>query len=306
MPRYGAIRLARGIITIWLVVTLVFFGIRLSGDPVELMLGPGAPPEAVAELRESLGLDDSIPVQYANYVQTLMSGEFGESLREHRPVTTVVAARLPATLELATFSITATLLIGVPTGVVAALRRNSRLDRTVMAVNFFGQAAPSFFIGILLILVFSLRLRWLPSSGKGDISHLILPVMTLSISSAATFARLTRSSVLEILNQEHVRTARAKGLRRRSVLTSHILHNAAIPLVTMLGMLVGTAIAGAVVVETVFAWPGMGRLVANAVFQRDYPVIQFIVLLIAASVVAVNFIVDLMYGWLDPRIHYGR
>jgi peptide/nickel transport system permease protein len=305
MLRFTVLRLVRGIITIWLVVTLVFFGIRLSGDPVELMLGENAPPEAVEELRRDLGLDDPIPVQYVRYIETVVRADFGESLREHRPVTTVVLDRLPATLELASISIAVTLLIGLPAGVIAALRRNSRVDRAVMAVNFFGQAAPSFFVGIILILIFSLWLRWLPSSGRGGTLHLVMPVATMSLHGAATFARLTRSSVLEIMNQEYIRTARAKGLGRGAVISAHIMRNAAIPIVTMLGLIVGTSIAGAVIVETVFAWPGMGRLVANAVFQRDYPVIQFIVLLIATSVVLVNFVVDLMYGWLDPRIRLG-
>lgn len=295
-------RLLRGIVTLWLVVSLVFFGLRLSGDPVRLMLGDDASPEAVEAMRQSLGLDDPLPVQYGRYLQTLARGEFGDSLRERRPSTVVVFERLPATLELAAVSVALSLAVGIPIGIVAALRRNSLIDRVVMAISFLGQAAPTFFIGILLILAFSLWLHVLPSSGRGSWGHLVMPVVTLSAHSIATLARLTRSSVLEALHQDYVRTARAKGLRPFQVIAMHVLRNAAFPIVTLLGLLVGTAIAGAVVVETVFAWPGMGRLVANAVFQRDYPVIQLVVLLVAASVVTMNFLVDVLYGWLDPRI----
>lgn len=302
MLAYIIRRLLRGIATLWLVLTVVFFGLRASGDPVTLMVGIDAAPETVADIREKYGLDESLVVQYLRYLQLLAQGDFGESLREPRPVTQVVADRIPATLELAAAALVLAAAVGVPAGILAALRRNSLLDRGLMALAFLGQSAPNFFLGILMILCFSLWLQVLPSSGRGEPQHLIMPALTLSSYGMATLARLTRSSVLEVLNADYVRTARAKGLRESRILTAHILRNAALPVLTMLGLQVGVAISGAVVTETVFAWPGMGRLAATAVFRRDYPVIQFIVLLIAAWVVVVNFLVDVLYGLVDPRI----
>jgi peptide/nickel transport system permease protein len=295
-------RFVRGLITLWLVVTVVFFGLRISGDPVTLMLGFEASPQAIESMREKLGLNDSIPVQYFRYLQLVSRGDFGNSLREPRPVTEVVFDRVPATLELAAAALVLALVIGVPIGIIAALRRNSLVDRGLMAFAFLGQSAPAFFVGILLILCFSLWLQVLPSAGRGDWKHLIMPALTLSTYGMASMARLTRSSVLEVLGADYVRTARAKGLSESRVLMGHILRNAALPVITILGLQVGLAISGAVITETVFAWPGMGRLAANAVFRRDYPVIQFIVILIAVSVVLINFLIDIFYGLVDPRI----
>lgn len=304
MLQFTLRRFIRGILTLWVVVTLVFFGLRLSGDPVFLMLGDEASPEAIAALREQLGLDEPAPVQYVRYLQTVAQGDFGNSLRERRPVTEIVAERLPATAQLATAALALAVLIGIPAGIIAALRRNSLIDRGLMACAFFGQSAPSFFIGIILILIFSMSLQILPSSGRGTFLHLIMPALALSTGGLATLARLTRSATLEVLSKDFVRTARAKGLRETSVQMRHVMRNAAIPVVTVLGLQVGLAISGAIVIETVFAWPGMGRLIISAVSNRDYPVIQMAVLLIAVSVVIVNFLVDILYGVLDPRIRY--
>lgn len=266
------------------------------------MLGDSPQPEAVEALREQLGLNDPLYIQYFRYAQTVATGDFGNSIREHRPTTDVVFERVPATLQLAAVSLTATLIIGITIGIIAALKRNSPIDRLVMAISFFGQAAPGFFVGILLILTFSLWLGLLPSSGRGSWQHLVMPVVTLSTHSIATLARLTRSSVLEVLNNDYIRTARAKGLQGSQVVIVHVLRNAAIPVITLIGLMVAGAISGTVVIETVFAWPGMGRLAANAVFNRDYPVIQLVVLLIAASVVCCNLLVDILYSLIDPRI----
>ena len=295
-------RFLRGLITLWLVVTVVFFGLRISGDPVTLMLGFEATPEAIDSMQDKLGLNDSIPVQYLRYMQIVARGDFGQSLREPRPVTEVVLDRVPATLELAFASLVLAVVIGIPIGIFAAVRRNSLVDRGLMAFAFLGQSAPNFFVGILLILCFSLWLQVLPSAGRGTWQHLIMPAVTLSTYGMASMARLTRSSILEVLGADYVRTARAKGLRNSSVLLGHILRNAALPVITILGLQVGLAISGAVITETVFAWPGMGRLAANAVFRRDYPVIQFTVILIATSVVLINFLIDIIYGMVDPRI----
>ena len=295
-------RFLRGVITLWLVVTVVFFGLRISGDPVTLMLGFEASPEAIERMRDKLGLNEGVGVQYLRYLQLIGQGDFGDSIREPRPVTQVVFDRLPATLELALAAIIIAVVAGIPVGIFAALHRNSLIDRGLMSFAFLGQSAPNFFVGILLILCFSLWLQVLPSAGRGGWQHLIMPALTLSTYGMASLARLTRSSILEVLGADYVRTARAKGLRESKVLAGHILRNAALPVITMFGLQVGLAISGAVITETVFAWPGMGRLAANAVFRRDYPVIQFIVLLIAASVVLVNFATDIFYSLIDPRI----
>lgn len=295
-------RLVRGLITLWLVVTVVFFGLRVSGDPVTLMLGFEASPESIDAMRGKLGLNESLPQQYLRYMQLVVQGDFGESLREPRPATQVVLDRVPATLELAFASLLLAVAVGIPIGIIAALRRNSLVDRGLMSMAFLGQSAPNFFVGILLILCFSLWLQVLPSAGRGSWQHLIMPAITLSTYGMASLARLTRSSILEVMSADYVRTARAKGLREMNVLTGHILRNAALPVVTIFGLQVGLAISGAVITETVFAWPGMGRLAANAVFRRDYPVIQFIVILIATSVVLINFLIDIFYGLIDPRI----
>lgn len=297
-------RFIRGILTLWLVVTLVFFGLRLSGDPVVLMLGDEASAEAIEALREKLGLDDPLPVQYARYVGTISQGDFGDSLLQRRPATEIVAERVPATAKLSLGALALSVIFGIPMGILAAVRRNSLIDRGLMSLAFIGQSAPNFFIGIILILLFSMSLQVLPSSGDGTFQHLLMPAVTLSTYGIASLARLTRSATLEVLSQEFVRTARAKGLNEFSVQIRHVMRNAAVPVITVLGLQVGLAISGAIVVETVFAWPGMGRLIINSVANRDYPVIQLTVLLIALSVVIVNFVVDIVYGLLDPRIRY--
>jgi peptide/nickel transport system permease protein len=302
MLAFALTRLLRGVLTLWLVVTAVFIGLRLSGDPVTTMLGYEASPEAVESMRTRLGLDDSIAVQYLRYLQMLGTGDFGTSLREPRPASRVVLERVPATLQLAVAALVISVVIGIPAGVIAAIRRNSLLDRGLMAFAFFGQAAPTFFIGILMILCFSLWLQVLPSGGRGGWQHLIMPAFTLSTYSMASLARITRSAILDVAGADFIRTARAKGLQESRVVVTHMLRNAALPIMTLLGIQIGVAISGAVVTETVFAWPGMGRLAATAVFRRDYPVIQFAVLLIATTVILVNALTDILYAVVDPRI----
>lgn len=304
MLQFTLRRFIRGLLTLWVVVTLVFFGLRLSGDPVFLMLGDEASPEAITALRAQLGLDEPVPVQYFRYFQTVARGDFGNSLRERRPVTEIVAERLPATAELASAAIVISIIFGIPMGILAAIRRNTIVDRGLMAIAFFGQSAPGFFIGIMLILIFSMQLQILPSSGRGTWQHLLMPAIALSTYGVASLARLTRSATLEVLSMDYVRTARAKGLKESAVQIRHVMRNAAIPVITVLGLQVGLAISGAIVIETVFAWPGMGRLIIGAVSNRDYPVIQMAVLLIAVSVVVINFVVDILYGVIDPRIRY--
>lgn len=297
-------RLLRAVATLWIVVTIVFFGMRLSGDPIDIMLRDTATPDDIARLRAAYGLDQSPPIQYLKYLENAIRGDFGSSLIERRPVTDVIRERLPATLELAGWSILLALAVGIPAGIAAAVHRNSRLDRSIIGIAFIGQAAPGFFIAVLLIYLFTIHFGLLPSSGRGSWKHLVLPVVALGWGALATVARITRVSVLEVLNADYIRTARAKGLRERAVLGRHVLRNAAIPVLTMLGFLVATSVAGAIIIEKVFAWPGMGRVLEGAVLGRDYPVIQAVVLLVAASVVTVNLLVDLAYGFVDPRISH--
>ncbi len=302
MARYVLSRMLRALATLWFAVTLVFIGLRLSGDPAAALLGPEARPEAVEALRRAWGLDRSIPVQYAVYLTTVLQGDFGQSLREQRAATVVVHERLPATARLALVSVGLALVLGIPAGVLAALRRGTTLDRLLMSVALIGQGLPNFVLGLFLILLFAFHLRWLPSGGQHDLRGLILPAFTLSTYGITSLARFSRSAVLDVINQDYMRTAQAKGLPPSRILLDHLGRNAALTLVTVLGLQLSVAIAGAVVTETVFAWPGMGRLLAQATEQRDFPVVQYGVFLVALSVVTVNLAIDLLYGFIDPRI----
>ena len=295
-------RIARALLTLWLVVTSVFVVLRLSGDPAQTMLGPDAPAAALDAFRENYGLDNSIVRQYLDYIGQLLQGNLGESMHYNRPVTELFMLRLPATLELASVALAIAIIVGIPAGIIAAMKRNTIIDRFAMFGAFVCQSAPNFFVGILLIFFLSLKLKWLPSSGRGDWQQLVMPALTLATGLLAGLARMTRSSVLEVVHADYIRTARAKGLGRQRVMRWHILRNAALPVVTMFGLWISGAIGGAAVTETVFAWPGVGRLIVEAVTDRDFPVVQSLVLFIAMSVILVNLLVDVAYAWLDPRI----
>lgn len=283
---------------------IVFSLTHLSGDPVLLMLPPDHKPEDYTILKRAFGFDRPVIVQYADFLSRAVRGDFGQSLNFRQPVLDLVFERLPATVELAVAGLLFALLVAVPAGIVAAVARNSLFDRLAMGVALLGQAMPLYWLGLLLILLFSVRLGWLPVSGRETPAHLVLPAVTLGAFFMARFARLTRSAMLDVLGQDFVRTARAKGLTERTVLLRHALKNAAIPLVTMLGLEIGVVIGGAVITESVFAWPGIGRLAAQAIFARDYPLLQGIVLVVATVFVLSNLAVDLVYVWLDPRIKY--
>jgi peptide/nickel transport system permease protein len=284
------------------VFTVIFVVLRMSGDPAAAMLGPDASLEAQQAFRARHGLDDSIFTQYFSYLRNLFTGELGESMQYGRSVSELFLQRLPATLELAASAVVIALLVGVPAGVVAAMKRNSVWDRGTMFLVFAGQSAPGFFVGILLIYFLGMQLGWLPSSGRGEPAQLVMPALTLATGLLAALARMTRSSVLEVSRADYIRTARAKGLPGRQVLIWHTLRNAALPIVTLFGMWVSGVIAGAAVTETVFAWPGVGRLIVESVSRRDFPVVQSLILFVALSVIVANLVVDLLYGWLDPRI----
>jgi len=295
-------RLIRAAIALWLVSTVVFVVMRLSGDPVPLLLPPDAPQSEFARVRAELGLDRSLPVQYAVFLGNVMHGDFGQSIHFRQPAARVVLDYLPATFELGLAAFALALLVALPIGVVSAVNRNSAIDQAAMGLALIGQSAPTFFIGILLILVVSLKLGLLPTSGRDDWHSLVLPALTLGAFAMASIARLTRSAVLEVLRADYIRTARAKGVNEALVVVKHTLKNAAVPIVTITGLQFGTLLGGAVVTETVFAWPGIGRLAIQSIYNRDYPVVQCTVFISAVLFIVINFCVDLIYGLLDPRV----
>ena len=305
MLRYFAIRLGRALITIALVVTFAFVVLRMSGDPALIIMGPEAPPEVIAAFRKAWGLDQPIWLQYIHYFGAIAEGELGRSMRDGRPAIDLVFERIPATLALTLPALALKIGIGVPSGIYAALHRGSAIDRAVMALAVAGFTVPSFVLGLVLVLIFAVQLGWLPSGGQDTWRHAILPIVTLGVGGAAILARFTRSAMLEVLGQPYIRTASAKGLAWARVVSGHALPNAAIPTVTIVGFMVGSLIAGAVVVESVFSWPGVGRLLVVAVANRDLAVVQCILLLIAATMVVSNLIVDFLYGFLDPRLRSG-
>jgi peptide/nickel transport system permease protein len=305
MLRFFAVRIARAMLTIALVVTFAFVVLRLSGDPALIIMGPEAPPEVIAAFRKAWGLDDPIWMQYLDYFGAIARGELGRSMRDGRSAIQLVVERIPATLVLTIPALLLKLGIGIPAGILAALHRGSVIDRAVMAAAVAGFTVPSFVLGLVLVLIFAVQLGWLPSGGQDSWRHAILPIITLGIGGAAVLARFTRSAMLEVLGQPYVRTASAKGVPWRAVVTGHALPNAAIPTVTIIGFMVGTLIAGAVVVESVFSWPGVGRLLVVAVANRDLAVVQCVLLLVAATMVASNLAVDFLYGFLDPRLRAG-
>ena len=305
MLRFLGIRLFRALLTLLLVVSFAFIVLRLSGDPALLIMSADAPPEAIAAFRRAWGLDDPLWVQYLRYFGAILHGDLGQSMRDGRSAIELVAERVPATLALTIPALLIKLCLGIPAGVYAALHRNSWIDRGVMFLAVAGFTVPSFVLGLVLVLVFAVQLGWLPSGGQDSWRHAILPVITLGMGGAAVLARFTRSAMLEVLGQPYMRTALAKGVPWHAAVRRHALPNAAIPTVTIVGFMVGSLLAGAVVVESVFSWPGVGRLLVVAVANRDLAVVQCILLLVAATMVAANLVVDLLYGVLDARLRVG-
>jgi ABC-type dipeptide/oligopeptide/nickel transport system permease component len=288
---------------IWLILTMVFLLVHIvPGDPVQQMLGEDARVEDVTQLRHALGLDQPILTQYAHYMVGLLRGQWGRSFRFGTPVFHLVVERYPATLELAFAAIFVCVAIAIPAGVAAARRRGKGTDHSVAVLTLLGLSIPNFALGPLLILVFSIEIGWLPVSGRGGFSHLILPAITLGAALAAILTRMVRSSMIEELGADYVRTARAKGLPERQVLYRHALPNALVPIVTILGLQFGTLLAGTIVTESIFSWPGIGRLTVQAIQARDYPLLQGCILAIALSYVLVNLLTDFVYSFLDPRI----
>jgi ABC-type dipeptide/oligopeptide/nickel transport system permease component len=296
-----AYRLFRTLVALWLVSTVVFVVMRLSGDPVPLLLPPDAPIAEMERVRHDLGLDRSLAVQYGVFLKNVAHGDFGRSIHFRQPAMTVARSYLEATFELGLVAFVFAVVVAFPIGVVSAVRRNSFLDHAAMGLALVGQSAPTFFIGILLILTLSLRLDLFPTSGRGDWRNLVLPALTLGAFTMASIARITRSAVLEVLRADFVRTARAKGVAELWVVAKHTLRNAALPILTITGLQFGTLLGGAVVTETVFAWPGIGRLAIQSIYNRDYPVVQSTVFIAAVLFIAINLVLDILYGFLDPR-----
>lgn len=313
MHRYIAKKLLTSVPLLLGVTLTIFLIMHLTpGDPARLLLGEDATPEAVQALRAQLGLDDPLPVQYVRYVGRLLVGDFGVSIRTRQPVLAELSSRFPYTVELAIVSLVISILLGIGAGVVAAVRKGTWLDTVTMTGALVGLSAPSFWLGLLLMIVFAYHFRWLPASGRGGSlltidgwRHILLPAVALGIGSAATIARMTRSSLLEVLNQDYIRTARAKGLMERLVVFRHGMSNALVPIVTIVGLRLGFLLGGAVVTEQIFSWPGIGTQVITAIGNRDIPVVQGAILLIAFSFVGVNLAVDLLYAFIDPRIRYN-
>lgn len=287
------------------VATLVFSLIHLvPGDPAQAMMGDGASPQDVAELRKTLGLDQPLLTQYATFLRKALKGDLGKSFRTGQPVTTMVQERIPATAELAVAAMLVAIVIAIPLGVVAAVWRGTAADYGAMTFALAGVSIPNFWLGPLLAIVFAVELGWLPVSGRGTLAHLVLPAISLGLALAAILARMTRASLLEELNEPYVRAARARGVSRLAAITTHALRNSMIPLLTIVALQFGAVLTGAVITETIFAWPGIGRLLIQSIGFRDYPMVQGCILLIAVTYVTVNLVTDLMYGVLDPRIRF--
>jgi ABC-type dipeptide/oligopeptide/nickel transport system permease component len=298
-----------------LAVVPVLFGVTLAvfsmlflvpGDPVKIMLAEFVTtPDQIAQMRAQLHLDEPVLKQYGRFVANALRGDLGVSIRSRRPVAAEITENIGSTGQLALASMVVAIGLGVPLGLLAALGRNSWLDVAAMVVALLGVAMPSFWLGFLLIFVFSLHLGWLPATGGGDLLHLVMPAVALGMIAAAIIARLTRSSMLEVLGQDYVRTARAKGLGSASVIVRHALRNALIPVVTVFGLQFGNLLAGAVIVETVFSRPGLGRLIVGGILAKDFPLVQGTVLFVAAAYVLINVVVDVAYAYVDPRIRIG-
>jgi peptide/nickel transport system permease protein len=300
--RYVVGRVLQAVVALLGVTCVAFLLVSLSGDPAFILLTPEAGEEQRAAFRKLYGLDQPLPVQYARYVSHVARGDFGSSFAFNRPAIHVVLERLPATLLLTATAVVLGVVVGIPAGVAAAVKASGPLDRLVMALVLLGQSVPTFWLGLLMIRIFAVNLRWVPVSGYGTALHLAMPAVALGLYLAALLARLTRSEMLEVLAQDYVRTARAKGLSERVVTVAHALKNALLPIVTLIGLQLGALIGGAVVTETVFAWPGIGSLVLDAILRKDYPVVLAAVEVVAAGFIVINMALDLLYGYLDPRL----
>lgn len=305
MKRFLIKRLITALIVMWGVSSLVFLLIHLvPGDPVQAMLGESALQTDIENLRERLGLNEPLLIQYKNYFLNLLKGDFGTSIVSGRKVSKEILSRFPATLELAIASILIAILISFPLGLLSALKKDSAWDVLATGVSTLGLAIPNFWLGPLLIILFSIKLSIFPVSGRGTIAHLILPAVTLGTALSALLTRIVKTSLAEELKEDYVRVALAKGFTKRRVLLKHVFRNALIPIITILALQIGSLLTGAIITETIFSWPGIGRLIIRAINQRDYPLVQGIILFIAFIYIITNFLADIFYAVIDPRIRY--
>lgn len=305
MTAYVARRIAQTVVVVFGVSVLAFGMMFLTGDPTMVMAGENWTRQQVDEFRHQMGFDRPWLEQYGTFVTHAVRGDFGMSIRQQQPVFQLIIVRVPATLELAGTAMAITIAVGIPLGMQAAMHRNTALDRGAMGLALLGQSMPVFWLGLLLVLVFSVWLGWFPVAGRGGLAHLVLPGLTLGLFSLAYTARITRSAMLDVLYTDYLRTARSKGLAERRVLVRHALRNALVPVITVLGLQFGGLLGGAVITETIFAWPGVGRLVLQAIQGKDLPLVQAAVFLLAVMFVALNLCVDLLYVWIDPRVRFA-
>jgi peptide/nickel transport system permease protein len=304
MTRFIIIRIFQALLTLIVISMVVFALARASGDPVMLMAPAQASLEDIEALRQYLGLDKSLPEQYWVFLTNVVQGDLGESIRSRRPVATIIGERLPYTVQLGLAAIVIGLTTSLILGVTASVRRGTWIDSLVKFIAILGQALPSFWLAIVALQIFAASLGWLPAGGIGGPDHYVLPILTMSFFMLPIMTRLVRSSMLEVLDSEYIKLARIKGLSEMWVVWKHALRNAIIPLLTAAGITFATIVTGAVIIEMVFAWPGIGRLIAEAVIARDFPVTQAVVLLVAVMVLGVNLVVDILYAYVDPRIRY--
>lgn len=297
-------RLLQSLFVVFCVAVVVFAIVRLTGDPVSLMVPMDASPEVIGNIRQKFGLDQPLHIQLLRFLRGALTGDLGMSLRHQQPALQLVLQRLPATLELTFAGMLISLVVAMPIGILSALKRGSLFDFFGVSFSLLGQAIPVFWLGLEMIALFSVRWRILPSIGRGGIQHLVMPAITVGLYSAATIVRVLRSSMLEVLNEDYLRTARSKGLSEGVIILRHTLRNALIPVVTVMGLQFSALLGGAIVTETVFAWPGVGLLAIQAIYNRDYPVVQAVVIMIATIFVLMNLLVDIVYVAIDPRIRY--
>jgi peptide/nickel transport system permease protein len=306
MWRYVRRRLWLAVLTFWAVSTIVWGLLYVTGDPVAILLaGTPAGQTDIETLRRELGFDRPLPIQYLHFLSGAVQGDLGKSLRSGEPALLLVSRRIGFTMQLALLAMTLALVVSIPIGIVAAMFRGSLTDRTLMLLSMVGQSMPIFWVGLLMIFVFAVELRWFPAGGAGGIKYLILPAATLALYPMARIARLVRSSLVDVLNQDYILAARARGLRDVLVVGKHALKNAALPVVTIVALQFGYMLGGAVITETIFGWPGIGLFTVTAIHERDFPVVQAAVVLASGMFIALNFLVDLLYGWLDPRIRFS-
>lgn len=305
MSRYIITSLIQALLVLFGVLILVFFMVRLTGDPTAVMLSREASPQQRAEFRAKMGFDRPLPVQFADFVGKALRGDFGNSLHYRTPALPLVLERLPASLELALVGLIMSLLIAVPLGLAGGGRPGSGIDVLGRAIGLFGQTIPAYWLALVMIIVFSVKLGWLPTSGRSTWLSVLMPAFTLALPTMGRLVRLTRSSVMEIMGEDYVRTARGKGLSRRTIFYRHVLRNAAIALISVIGIQFGYMLGGSVLIESVFAWPGLGRLAIESISIRDFPLVQAIALFTSVVVIVLNFVADLAYSFVDPRIRYG-